>query len=224
MGRHLGAAAALWLASGFSARLASPRRAARNGYRWFAVAAACVAVGAIVQQAFGGLAGGAQPLRLADLISLAALPALVIGLATLTARLGAADDGVLAEAGRRAQGGIARGIVVDSCLLVSALFVVLLVSLFGPDYVPAEIGRAAFALALVRPVADLIALGMVLRFVVRSIRLTVFPVLALLAITAGRLAGCRGPRCRARTRPRLAASRGAGAGAARARAAAQRPS
>ena len=40
---------------------------------------------------------GAQPLRLADLISLAALPALAIGLATLTARL-VADDG--ADAGR----------------------------------------------------------------------------------------------------------------------------
>jgi diguanylate cyclase (GGDEF)-like protein/PAS domain S-box-containing protein len=164
-----------------------PEAYARNGYRWFAVAAACAAAGAIVQLAFGGLAGGAQPLRLADLVSLAVLPALAIGLATLTARLGPADDSDLAENGvsqdRVGQSGADRGIVVDSCLLVSALFVVLLVSLFGPDYVPAEIGRAAFALALVRPVADLIALGIVLRFVVRSMRLTAFPLLALLAIT-----------------------------------------
>jgi diguanylate cyclase (GGDEF)-like protein/PAS domain S-box-containing protein len=149
-----------------------PDPGARNGYRWLAVAAPCIAAGAIVQQAFGGLAGGAQPLRLADLVSLAALPALVIGLATLTARLDTA-------------GGTSRGIVVDSCLLASALFVLLLVTVLGPDYVPAEIGRAAFALALVRPVADLVALGMILRFVVRSFRLTAFPLLALLAITLG---------------------------------------
>ncbi len=70
-----------------------PEPSVKNGYRWFAVAAVCVAAGAIVQQAFGGLAGGAQPLRLADLISLAALPALVIGLATLTARFVIADNG-----------------------------------------------------------------------------------------------------------------------------------
>ncbi len=154
----------------------------RNGYRWFAVAAICIAAGAIVQQAFGGLAGGAQPLRLADLISLAALPALAIGLATLTSRPGAGDHDDAAGA-RAVHAGTARGMLVDSCLLSGALFVVLLVTLLGPDYVPAEIGRAAFALALIRPVADLVALGLVLRFSVRSIRLTALPVLALLAIT-----------------------------------------
>jgi diguanylate cyclase (GGDEF)-like protein/PAS domain S-box-containing protein len=159
-----------------------PEASVKNGYRWFAVAATCIAAGAIVQQAFGGLAGGAQPLRLADLISLAALPALAIGLATLTSRLGAGDHDAAAGA-RAGHAGTARGMLVDSCLLSGALFVVLLVTLFGPDYVPAEIGRAAFALALIRPVADLVALGLVLRFAVRSIRLTALPVLALLAIT-----------------------------------------
>ena len=157
-----------------------PEPSVKNGYRWFAVAAVCVAAGAIVQQAFGGLAGGAQPLRLADLISLVALPALVIGLATLTARFVIADNG--AEGGA-SQVRMTRGLLADSSLLASALFVVLLVTLFGPDYVPAEIGRAAFALTLIRPVADLVALGIVLRFFVRSIGLTVFPVLALVAIT-----------------------------------------
>ena len=151
-----------------------PEVPVKNGYRWFAVAAVCIAAGATVQQASGGLAGGAQPLRLADLISLAALPALVIGLATLTSGLASGSGDARAE----------RGMLVDSCLLTSALFVVLLVTLFGPDYVPAEIGRAAFALALVRPVADLVALGMVLRFGVRSVRLTALPVLALTALAA----------------------------------------
>jgi diguanylate cyclase (GGDEF)-like protein/PAS domain S-box-containing protein len=155
-----------------------PEPSVRNGYRWFGVAAVCTAAGAIVQQLFGGLAGGAQPLRLADLISLAALPALVIGLATLTSGLAPGERG----AGDARQGRTAWGLLLDSCLLVSALFVVLLATLFGPDYMPAEIGRAAFALALIRPVADLVALGMVLRFFMRSFRLTLPPVMALVAI------------------------------------------
>ena len=176
-----------------------PEPSVKNGYRWFGAAALCIAAGAIVQQVFGGLAGGAQPLRVADLMSLAALPALAIGLATLTSGRGPADHGTEGGAGHSGAGhsgaghsgaghsgaghaGTARGMVLDSCLLVSALFVVLLVTLFGPDYVPAEIGRAAFALALIRPVADLIALGMVLRFFVRSFRMTALPVLALIAI------------------------------------------
>ena len=155
-----------------------PESSVRNGYRWFGVAAVCIAVGAIVQQMFGGLAGGAQPLRLADLISLAAIPALAIGLATLTSGLPPGERG----ADGSGHSATARGLLVDSCLLVSALFVLLLVTLFGPDYVPAEIGRAAFALALIRPVADLVALGMVLRFFVRSFRLTALPAGALIAI------------------------------------------
>ena len=89
---------------------------------------------------------------------------------------------------------------VDSCLLVGALFVIFLVTLYGPDYLQAHVGRAAFALALIRPLADLIALGVLLRFVVRSIRLTLPAMLALVALavgdslavadrTAGRVAG-----------------------------------
>ena len=50
-----------------------PEPSVKNGYRWLAVAAVCLAAGAAVQQAFGGLIGGALPLRLADLISLGAL-------------------------------------------------------------------------------------------------------------------------------------------------------
>src|SRR5262249_9244011 len=155
-----------------------PEPSGRNGYRWFGGAAVCAAVGAIVQQMFGGLAGGAQPLRLADLISLAALPALAIGLATLTSGHAPGEH----RADGSGHPGASRGLLVDSCLLISALFGLLLVTLFGPDYVPAEIGRAAFALALIRPVADLVALGMVLRFLVRSFRLTVLPAGALLTI------------------------------------------
>ena len=164
--------------------------AVKNGYRWLAVAAVCLAVGAAVGQAFGGLIGGALPLRLADLISLGALPALVIGLATLTSDVPRAERAA-PRGGRplRERGAVPPaampGMVVDSCLLVGALFVIFLATVFGPDFVQAHVGRAAFALALIRPVADLIALGLLLRFVVRSIRLTLPAVLALVALAVG---------------------------------------
>jgi diguanylate cyclase (GGDEF)-like protein/PAS domain S-box-containing protein len=183
-----------------------PEPSVKNGYRWLAVAAVCLAVGAIVHQAFGGLIGGALPLRLADLISLGALPAAVIGLATLTSdlpgRVRAAPRGgrLMREHGGMVPAAATPGMAVDSCLLVGALFVIFLATLFGPDYLQAHVGRAAFALALIRPFADLVALGLVLRFVVRSIRLTLSAVLALVALavsdalavadrTAGHVAG-----------------------------------
>ena len=168
-----------------------PEPSVRNGYRWFAVAVACLAAGAIVGQQFGGLIGGTQPLRIADLISLAALPAIVIGMATLTAEFAPADHGgarwtrLLREHGRRAPAGLAAGIAIDSLLLVGSLFLILQVAMFGPDFVHGEAGRAAFALALLRPLADLAAIGLLLRFAVRSLRLTLPVMAALTAVTIG---------------------------------------
>jgi diguanylate cyclase (GGDEF)-like protein/PAS domain S-box-containing protein len=168
-----------------------PEPSVKYGYRWLAVAAVCLTAGAAAQQAFGGLIGGALPLRLADLISLGALPALVIGLATLTSDVPAAERGapkggrVLREPVGAVPAATTPGMAVDSCLLVGALFVIFLVTLYGPDYLQGHVGRAAFALALIRPLADLVALGLLLRFVVRSMRLTFLPVLALIAITVG---------------------------------------
>jgi len=168
-----------------------PEPSVKNGCRWLAAAAACLGVGGTSQLAFGGMLGGAQPLRMADLISLAALPAIVIGLATLTGPAASGEPGQPAagrpqrEAGGAGRTGPLPGIVTDSCLLVVSLFAVCLVTMFGPDYATADVGRAAFALALVRPVADLAALGVVLRFAVRSPRLTLLPVLALVAVAVG---------------------------------------
>ncbi|HEX9032226.1 MAG TPA: EAL domain-containing protein [Streptosporangiaceae bacterium] len=189
-----------------------PEDSVKNGYRWLAVAAVCLAAGGTVQQALGGLIGGPQPLRLADLISLAALPAIVIGLATLTSPFvpGEADQagapglsrlrrdaggaepggqagpaGSAASAGPARRSGPASGIVLDSCLLVGALFAICLVTLYWPEYTGSGVGRAAFALVLIRPVADLITLGVLLRIVFRKLRLTLLPVLALVVITIG---------------------------------------
>src|SRR5215472_16962761 len=167
----------------------------KNGYRWLAVTAGGLGAGVATQQAFDGLIGGGQPLRMADLLSLAALPALIIGLATLTARDGTAQAPAgterqqTARSGRGLAGRVPSwpvlGLAVDSCLLVAALFVICFVTVFGRDYQSSTAGAAGFAVYLIRPAADLIALGLALRFVVRSPRMTAAPALALGVVTVG---------------------------------------
>ncbi|HVB46464.1 MAG TPA: GGDEF domain-containing protein [Streptosporangiaceae bacterium] len=163
-------------------RSRQPEPAARNGYRWLAVAAVCLGAGGVIQHLLGGLAGGAQPLRVADLLSLAALPAFVIGIATLTADSAAGERG---GPHRTALTWAATQAAADGSLIAASLFVVGLVTVFLPDYARAGIGVAAFALDLIRPVADLIALGILLPFSFRQLRLTLLPVLALLLAAVG---------------------------------------
>ncbi len=173
----------------------NPEPFIKSAYRMLAIAAACLTVGGVIQQAVNGVIGGPQPLRISDLISLAALPALVIGLATITAdRVRTADGRIEASRWRRrpslgADGAIEAwpqpGAVLDSALLVVSLFTIGLVTLFGPDYDGSGIGRAAFAVDLIRPVLGLLALGLVFLLLPRSPRLVALPGLALLTITIG---------------------------------------
>lgn len=144
-----------------------PEPAVRNGFRWLAGAVVFLCAGGVIQQAFGGLVGGAQPLRIADLVILIALAALLIGLATLT------DDSPREN----------RGIAADSALIAMSLFVILFATVFGPAYVHTGAASAAFALALVRPVADLVALGLATRFVVRTPRSAMLPALAIASLS-----------------------------------------
>src|SRR5262249_11313747 len=132
--------------------------------------------------------GGASPLRVADLISLSALPAIVVGLATITADRADGDRGH-AEPSRwrlfqdgAAQARPGTGAVLDSALLVVSLFAIGLVGMFGTDYTKAGAGFAAFALDLLRPVADLAALGLALTLIPRNPRLTAGGALSLLAV------------------------------------------
>jgi PAS domain S-box-containing protein len=169
----------------------SPEPFIRTGYRWLAAGAACLAIGGTAQQAVEGVIGGPAPLRIADLISLAVLPALVIGLATITAdRVRTAGGQLESSRWRRLEDAATRGwlrpgAVLDSALLVVSLFAIGLVTLFGPDYGGSGIGSAAFAVHLIRPVIDLLALGVVLLLAPRSPRLVAAPALALFAVTIG---------------------------------------
>jgi diguanylate cyclase (GGDEF)-like protein len=172
-------------------------RSVQNGSRWLAGAAVALGAGSAAQQAFGGLLGGVQPLRVADLIGLAAMGALVIALAALTAEspVRPAAPGRAAAGGTHAQARwmAARslpGIAVDSCLFVAALFVICWVTVFGPDYA-ADGGPAALTLQLIRPLADLAALGVTLRFVVRDPRRALVPWIAIAVLTIGDALGVR---------------------------------
>ncbi len=160
-----------------------------DGFRWLAVAALCAGFGGVLQQASGGLVGGAPPLRVADLVSLAALPVLVIGLVTVTiGRDGGPAD---PEAGRWRVGQDSlprfwpptRGMLVDAALFAVSMFAICVAIAFGPDFVAAGTGAGTFALYLIRPAADLAVLGFVLPLVPRSPRLALLPVLALAALT-----------------------------------------
>ncbi|GEM_PF-6126623 len=159
----------------------------RDGYRWLAAAAACAGSGAAVQRWFAGVVGGAEPLRVADLIALAALPALVIGVATLAAGQGRGGATAAHQSrglpARLRAGWPAGAAAADSCLFTVSLFVICLVSVLGPGEAAAAASPAALAVTLIRPAADLIASGLLLRFVARAPAVTVAPALALAAFT-----------------------------------------
>jgi diguanylate cyclase (GGDEF)-like protein/PAS domain S-box-containing protein len=162
----------------------------RTGYRMLAVAAGCLALGGVVQEAASGVLGGPQPLRIADLISLAALPALVLGLATLTADRAKTVEGSELIRWRRLHdpatpGWPQPGAVLDCALLVVSLFTIAQAALFGPAYTGSGLGPAAFVVDLIRPAIDLAALGLVLLLAQRSPRLVALPALALFAVTIG---------------------------------------
>ncbi len=172
-----GAAVVLW--RGSSRHEPSVKRA----YRWLAATAVLWGAGFIAQDTIGGaLTGATFPLTLADLLALLALPLLVVGVATMTHASPVPGEGQPAP-GLLARSAVAR--VADGCLLAAALFIIGWLALFGAEYATAGVGAGSFALDLIRPLADLIALGTLLAFAARAGRRGLAPGLALLAMTVG---------------------------------------
>ncbi len=173
------ASAAVVLWRGSSGHEPSVKRA----YRWLAATAVLWGAGFIAQDAIGGaLTGTTFPLTLADLLALLGLPLLVIGVAVMTHPSPAGGGGQLAP-GLLARSAVAR--VADGCLLATALFIIGWLALFGAEYARAGVGAGSFALDLIRPLADLIALGTLLAFAARAGRRGLAPALALLLVTVG---------------------------------------
>ena len=170
------AATSLWRAS---TRLDA---SVRNAYRWLAAAALLWGAGFVAQEAMAA-SGTGTSLTFADLLSLLALPALgagLVGLARVRGEAGRDDR----PAGRaQARGALAR--LADACLLATALFVIGWVTLFGAEYRRTGESAGAFALQAIHPIADLIALGVLLAIAVRARRAGLAPYLALFVVAVG---------------------------------------
>jgi diguanylate cyclase (GGDEF)-like protein/PAS domain S-box-containing protein len=157
----------------------------RRGYWWFALAAVLWGTGVVVQDALAGQATGAPfPLTPADLPGLLALAAFVAGVVRLPPVRGEPAGEPLAQRGRRKAPGAAAAHLADGYVLASALFVIGWIAAFGPAYPGSGYGPGLFALELVHPLADLVALGAVLPFAVAAGRRGAAPYLALLALSA----------------------------------------
>ena len=131
----------------------------RNAYR--ALAAAALLWGAGFVDAEGMAASGTgTSLTSADLLTLLALPALAVGLFGL-ARANREADGDDRPAPRaQARGAVAW--LADACLLATALFIIDWVAVLGAEYRRTGESAGAFALQAIHPIADLIALGVLL--------------------------------------------------------------
>jgi diguanylate cyclase (GGDEF)-like protein/PAS domain S-box-containing protein len=87
----------------------------------------------------------------------------------------------------RQQARSAAAVIADACLLTCALFVIAWTALLSADY--ARVGEPAgtFAVQAVAPVADMIALGVLLAVSAHAWRAALAPYLALVVVTVGQL-------------------------------------
>ncbi len=75
--------------------------------------------------------------------------------------------------------------MADACLLSTTLFVIGWVTVFGAEYRRTGESAGAFALQAIHPIADLIALGVLLAVAVRARRAGLAPYLALFVVAVG---------------------------------------
>ena len=154
----------------------------RNAYRALAAAALLWGAGFVDAESMGA-SGTGTSLTSADLLTLLALPALGVGLFGL-ARASREADGEDRPASR-AQAGSAVAWLADACLLAAALFIIDWVAVLGAQYRRTGESAGTFALQAIHPIADLVALGVLLTVAVRAGRAGLAPYLALLVVAAG---------------------------------------
>ncbi len=155
----------------------------RNAYRALACAALLWGAGFVAQDGMPATGTGTS-LTFGDLLTLLALPALAVGLFSLAqAAQGAGGSDGPAAAGVRARTAVAWA--ADACLLATSLFVIDWVALLGSDYRRTGESAGAFALQAIHPIADLIALGVLLAMAMRAGRAGLAPYLALVVVAVG---------------------------------------
>jgi diguanylate cyclase (GGDEF)-like protein/PAS domain S-box-containing protein len=148
-------------------------RSGGSAYRW--LAAAAVAWGAAFAAqvaAVGSVMPAAVELSLTDLLAMAGLVPLAVGIIRL------------APPGRRA-GLVSR--LADGSLLSLGVFAVAWILALRPAYAATAVGVGSFSVDLIHPLADLIALGGLLPVALRAGRVALAPYLALAAATLGDL-------------------------------------
>jgi diguanylate cyclase (GGDEF)-like protein/PAS domain S-box-containing protein len=154
----------------------------RNAYRWLAVAALLWGASFVAAEGMpAGTAGGS--LTSADLLGLLALVTLGTGLAVMAQvnPRSASGDRPVRE---QARGAVAR--IADACLMACSLFVIGWVALLSAGY-HRVLGESAgtFAVQAILPIADIIALGVLLAMAARAGRRGIAPYLALAGVTLG---------------------------------------
>jgi diguanylate cyclase (GGDEF)-like protein/PAS domain S-box-containing protein len=154
----------------------------RNAYRAFAGAALLWGGGFVAQDGMPATGTGTS-LTFGDLLTLLALPTLAFGLFCLAQAGREAGHDAPGEAGIQARNAVAR--VADACLLATALFVIDWAALLGADYRRIGESAGAFAQQAIHPVADLIALGVLLTMAMRAGRAALAPYLALVVVALG---------------------------------------
>jgi len=154
----------------------------RNAYRALAAAALLWGAGFVAAETMAA-SGNGTSLTFADLLSLLALPALAVGLAGLarTTRPTGGDE----RRPHRPQPRGAAAWLADACLLATALFVIGWAAVFSAQYHRTGESPGIFFLQAIHPIADIVALGVLLAFAVRAGRAGAAPYLALLVVAAG---------------------------------------
>ena len=159
-----------------------PPDADRRARRWLAIAALLWGGAFIARDLAGGPVGAAVPLTPAGLLTLAALPPLVIGIAVLASPRPVRGLAAFVQA-RLARAGVHS--VADACLLVVSVFLIAWITVLAGAYTTADVGAGTFTLDLIHPLADVAVLAGVLPFAARAGWRGLIPCAALLLTTAG---------------------------------------
>ena len=159
-----------------------PPDADRRARRWLAIAALLWGGAFIARDLAGGPVGAAVPLTPAGLLTLAALPPLVIGIAVLASPRPVRGLAAFVQA-RLARAGVHS--VADACLLVVSVFLIAWITVLAGAYTTADVGAGTFTLDLIHPLADVAVLAGVLPFAARAGWRALIPCGALLLTTAG---------------------------------------
>jgi diguanylate cyclase (GGDEF)-like protein/PAS domain S-box-containing protein len=156
--------------------------AVRSARRWLAGAALLWGGAAVIRGVAAGSVGAGLPLAVSILLTVVALPALIIGLVGLSSRRAAGGLAGLFQL-RLARAEVPW--VADGCLVAASLFLIAWVTVLSPAYASAGVGAGTFATYLIGLLAELVVLAGILRLAARAGGQALAPSVALLLAALG---------------------------------------